>query len=824
MKADLFVMWRTLLLMGVLGLLAGCSPSSNDPIEPASVSIGILAPLSGDLQSLGGGMQAALDVGLSQVNRRLALEGQTFRIKTIVSDTASDPQTAKAALAALKAQGVKMVIGPISSAECVALLPDAASLGMILISPGSSATSLAIADDNLFRLVPSDDSQGAGIAALAVQKGFTAIVPIWRGDIWGDDLKKSVSNAFQSSGGTVLNGVRYSPDASSYTTELNEADQQVSQALATYGAGKVAVVMISYPTESVTLLSSAANKTHLASAGWFGSDASTLSPLITASATAAAFAQQAQLLSPVFSREDAVLPLKGVVLIDRAMREKISRQLGQPAQTTAFGTWDALWLAARTYADTGINSDISALKKGLVSAASASVGLSGALVMNAAGDMKKGNYGFYSIAASGNSYSWKLKAAYQYELLATPRVIDIAESPLKGLAAPAAEVKIGALLSLTGSHAYNGLSVKAGLMTSLDAINNYASQHGYPVKFSLDIIDTTSREDVALSAFNSLADKGIKFIVGPLSSSECQQVLPAANARGVILVSPSSNAIELAQPDDNLIRFVPNATNEAKALALLMYEQGIRSLAILARNDIWGTDLANSTGTEFQNLGGVVIANRTYPVDTSNFANELEAISNALKTSSPSSTAVLTASFDEISNIFLQAATHPSLASVKWFGGDGSAQNELLAATPTAAAYAAARSFTSPIEHVFIQHPPQPNSIPKLAIRDDIREAYNGLPSLYAFPAWDALWIIATSLLDSEWSSNPTVLRNAVINGSDNYIGMSNFMGLDANGDRRYGDYAFFKLTQGSESYTWNHTATYHFHPALYLPPKITYP
>ena len=49
-------------------------------------------------------------------------------------------------------------------------------------------------------------------------------------------------------------------------------------------------------------------------------------------------------------------------------------------------------------------------------------------------------------------------------------------------------------------------------------------------------------------------------------------------------------------------------------------------------------------------------------------------------------------------------------------------------------------------------------------------------------------------------------------------------MGLDANGDRKYGDYAFFTLTQGSGAYLWNLTATYHFHPALYLPPKITYP
>lgn len=822
MKKQLISLLAGFILLSSLLFQTACSsaPSNDLPTVP----VGVLVPLTGNLKSIGEGMQAALEVGLPQVNRRLSLEGQNFRIRTVVKDTASDPQTARAALAALRNEGVTMVIGPVSSAECEALLPDAAALGMILISPGSTATSLAIPDDNLFRLIPSDSSQGAGTAALMLKKGIKAVVPLWRGDVWGDDLKKSVSDAVLAGGGTVLGGARYNPAAANYSTELDEVAKQVSNALTSYGAGKVAVLMISYATESVDLLNGAANRAVLANAAWFGSDATTLSPLITASPAASAFAAQTNLLSPIFSREDAVLPLKGTVLIDRVLREKIAKKLGRAADTSAFGTWDALWLTARVYADSGESRDLATLKSKLVSATSGNVGLNGSLVLNAAGDMKKGNYGYYGIAANSTGYTWKLKAAYQYELLATPQIVDVTEPPLKGLNPPSAEVKIGALLSLTGSQAYTGQSIKAGLTTALADINHYLSWHGYPVTFSLDIVDTASDANRTLSAFNTLAERGVRFIVGPQTSAECQNVLAAANSRGIILVSPSSNAIQLAQPDDNLIRFVPSAVNEAKALALLLRGQGINSLAIMARDDIWGADLAQRTGEEFQALGGNVLASVTYPVTATNYSNELTTLSNAVRTGTAAHTAVLTASFDEITDIFLQAANFSPLATVKWYGGDGSAQNERLAANPTAAAYAASRNFTSPIEHVFISHSPQPNSIPKLIIRDDIREAYNGIPALYAYPAWDVLWIIATSLLDSEWSTNAAVLRDAVIKGSDNYIGMSNFMGLDANGDRKYGDYAFFTLTQGSGGYLWNLTATYHFHPALYLPPKITYP
>lgn len=31
-------------------------------------------------------------------------------------------------------------------------------------------------------------------------------------------------------------------------------------------------------------------------------------------------------------------------------------------------------------------------------------------------------------------------------------------------------------------------------------------------------------------------------------------------------------------------------------------------------------------------------------------------------------------------------------------------------------------------------------------------------------------------------------------------------------------------MTQGTAAYTWNPFATFHYHPVLYLTPKITYP
>ena len=66
-----------MLLLCTLLLQGGCSSSSSSSSDaPQTVTIGVLAPLTGDLKTIGEGMQAALAVGLPQVNRRLPWKGR----------------------------------------------------------------------------------------------------------------------------------------------------------------------------------------------------------------------------------------------------------------------------------------------------------------------------------------------------------------------------------------------------------------------------------------------------------------------------------------------------------------------------------------------------------------------------------------------------------------------------------------------------------------------------------------------------------------------------------------------------------------------------
>ena len=82
-----------------------------------------------------------------------------------------------------------MIIGPATSAA-VQGVKDYADKNDILLG------------DNLFRFVPDDTHQGEAIAKKMWNDGMRIIVPMWRSDIYGNELYKSMKANFEKLGGS----------------------------------------------------------------------------------------------------------------------------------------------------------------------------------------------------------------------------------------------------------------------------------------------------------------------------------------------------------------------------------------------------------------------------------------------------------------------------------------------------------------------------------------------------------------------------------------------------------------------------------------------
>ncbi|MEM4186172.1 MAG: ABC transporter substrate-binding protein, partial [Candidatus Caldarchaeum sp.] len=81
------------------------------------VQIGTLLCLSAVLSSYAENERVAMDLAAKEVNDFLQKAGAGFRIKLIHEDTACAPATAEEKIRSLYARGVRLIVGPMTSAE-----------------------------------------------------------------------------------------------------------------------------------------------------------------------------------------------------------------------------------------------------------------------------------------------------------------------------------------------------------------------------------------------------------------------------------------------------------------------------------------------------------------------------------------------------------------------------------------------------------------------------------------------------------------------------------------------------------------------------------
>src|SRR5205085_9560636 len=115
-----------------------------------------------------------------------------------------------------------------------------------VISQGSTASSLAIAGDYLFRLAPNDKLEGAAQAALIHADGIDTIVPMWRNDAGNNGLHDSTKKSFQALGGTVVDGVPYEPATTDFTAAVTSLGNAVRAYKTQHPTAHLAVYLASF--------------------------------------------------------------------------------------------------------------------------------------------------------------------------------------------------------------------------------------------------------------------------------------------------------------------------------------------------------------------------------------------------------------------------------------------------------------------------------------------------------------------------------------------------------------------------------------------------
>jgi len=423
------VLVAVILVGGILSygfIASGATESTRyfGPVEGANtILIGALLPLTGTLSSFGESAEASLRLAVDDVNNQLAKSGSSSRVGLVIEDTKTDPNVAREKLMDLASKGIRIVIGPATSANVAAVKEYADENGILIVSSSSTAPSLAIPNDNVFRFVPDDTHQAEALAKKMWDEGTRVVIPIWRTDVFGNNLQSLLKEKFEKLGGKVVDGIGYDPPVGNFAAslhrinfivweqELRSLTQKVNDAVKQYGADKVGVYIVAFD-EIVPIMIQANRHEALQSVRWYGSDGSVQHEGLIKNIEAAEFAVKTNFLSPIY----------GVEASDsfKELEERIVEEIDRVPRSYAEVIYDEFWVAALTLSNyNGTHKDdIGSLREAFINTTNSYIGVTGRTELNDAGDKKYGSYDFWAIRPlskdvnNKGSFEWTNVAAY----------------------------------------------------------------------------------------------------------------------------------------------------------------------------------------------------------------------------------------------------------------------------------------------------------------------------------------------------------------------------------------------------------------------------
>lgn len=753
------------------------------------VRIGAIMPLTGTWAPLGRNAAAGLELALDQVNRYLVNDG--LRIDLLVRDSSGDPALALAALGELAGQGVKTVIGPVTSGEAAAMVAYADAHDLLLISPSSTAVSLAL-PDHLYRSVPNDTHLAQALALIVSGAGYRQLFPVYLDDVYGNDLVGALREqaalatpAFQVPGGLAFAGT---------TADFNDLAAQLEAAVAGLSPAETALLLIGREADALALFRSAGADSPLAGFKWFASNDVIRQPSVLDDPEAAGFALKSRLEGFTFSWATSAptVPRQLAAAL-------VANRLNEVPSATVLTVWDALWFVAEALRTSEGAADSLAEQYREAAATGISV-TGGAAELDVNGDMTTALYSLFRVSADGRNHAVWLSAG---EYVHTAHYGPVLVGDTTSYTEEVGEVVIGAVLPLSGSNADLGRDARSAMQLALEQVNSYARQvEQLGLTFRLDVRDSGSDPATALAQVRALDAAGVKLLLGPIDSSELMAVADYVAGHDMIVLSTTSTAPSLSLPD-RIIRLNPDDTRQARALSRLITAKGIEQVVLLHGSDIYGRDLAQA----FEDIFSGPVHAIAFEPESADFSAPLLAAQAAVEAAeNTESVAVLVVGSSEVVPLLEQVPQGP-LTGVRWYGTDGVAESRALLSSERALAVALATRLTCSTYDIAGKQ----MFIPMLRqIKGELSVLLSGAPAWNEISAYDAVWLAANAYLRSGAAPDVDRLFNAFFQSSQvDSIGIGGFYIFDANQDQSDCYYAFYRVVDRASGPAWAASAYY---------------
>lgn len=145
---------------------SGCSGNTASNSDAASgngetggtLVIGGIGPVTGAAAVYGNAVKNGAQLAVNEINAAGGVNGMKLELN--FQDDEHDAEKSVNAYNTLKDAGMKLLVGTVTSAPCIAVSAEAAKDNMFLLTPSGSAIDAITAGDNCFRVCFTDPGQG----------------------------------------------------------------------------------------------------------------------------------------------------------------------------------------------------------------------------------------------------------------------------------------------------------------------------------------------------------------------------------------------------------------------------------------------------------------------------------------------------------------------------------------------------------------------------------------------------------------------------------------------------------------------------------------
>lgn len=187
----------------------------------------------------------------------------------------------------------------------------------------------------------------------------------------------------------------------------------------------------------------------------------------------------------------------------------------------------------------------------------------------------------------------------------------------------ASPLKVGITLDLTGPNAIYGEQVKHGVDLAVEEINSKGGVNGAPIT----VLYQDSRSDAKAAVSNAqrfISVDGCVVLIGEVSSSATQAMIPVVEQAKAFLFAPASSSPKLTNASPNFARNWPSDLAEAGSAANYAARRlKAKRAGVLYVNSDYGTGLKEKFRKAFEELGGEVVFAESFAVDADDYRTVL---------------------------------------------------------------------------------------------------------------------------------------------------------------------------------------------------------